>query len=136
MRGNKPKNSMVICTEVLPFVSLFKPKHIVIRPFVQLLSYCRFRKLVYDYESHKCESQSSMLACIYNRTSLFYFILCLFYLSKQIALSGYFLYILSMTEIYFFWYHFHVLSFGNLIINSVRFQLTENIKRGNQGITE
>ena len=44
-----------------------------------------------------------------------YVLLCfnlhLFYLSRQIALTGYFFVILSLTEIYnsFFWYHCHML---------------------------
>jgi hypothetical protein len=47
-------------------------------------------------------------------------------------------YILSLTEIYSFFsgtlVTCYLLSFGYLVLNPVHFLLTENIKRGNQGI--
>ena len=70
-------------------------------------------------------------------TMIYYFILYMLYLSSQITLTGY------IFVIYCHWqkYSFsgttiicYLLSVVKLLLNPVHFLLTENIRRGNQGI--
>ena len=74
----------------------------------------------------------------FNKQTKNSFILRLFYLSRQIALTGYFLLRHTVTDRNIAFSDtsvtFCLLNRGNLVVNPVHFLLIENIKRGNQGI--
>ena len=72
-------------------------------------------------------------------TLIYIFILHLFYLSRQIAFDWRIIFYHTVTDrniAFFSGTHStcYLLNFGNLIENPVHFLLTENIRRGNQGI--